>query len=89
MDHQNKSPKLDDHERHVFLHADGVIKNYQATHEEKVPPAIKMNTDNAELLKDTLRKINGLSSETEITEIRGSKIIIDDQLDLNDIIPAD
>lgn len=89
MEHQNQPPHLNEHERHVFLHADGVIKEYQAIHEGRVPPCIKMNTDNAELLKETLRKINNLPPDNEVMQMRGSKIIIDDQLDLNDIVATE
>lgn len=89
MDNQSTIPVLDALEEHIYLHADGVIKTYQLTHEERVPKGIKMCTENAQQLEVVLRKLNNASNDQEITHIRGSKIIIDDQLDLNDILAVE
>jgi hypothetical protein len=54
-----------------------------------VPKGIKMNSEIADLLKLALRKLNGSPAGQEITHMRGSEILIDNQLDLNDIFPVE
>lgn len=67
-------------ENYVLERVDGLIANYQYSHEESVPIGIKMNSENAVELKDSIKRLNKLTQGSEITHLRGTEILIDDSL---------
>jgi flagellar hook-basal body complex protein FliE len=75
-----------DIENYVISKVDGLIANHQYTHNSAVPKEIKMNSENAEVLKESIRKISNLQEDAEVTQLRGTKISIDDKLEHDEFI---
>lgn len=74
---------FDIHEKHIIQFADGAIDKYQSTHDNQVPKILRMNKENADKLTSMLPKLYG---HEEAKTLRGSTIVVDNTLDMNDVV---
>jgi hypothetical protein len=56
---------------YVLQRVDGLIANYQYSNKGRVPKGVKMNSANANELRDAVRLLNRLPDDLEITKFRG------------------